>query len=92
MAPSAVTQPFCKLRLIHSMHRMGSLRSNLLVQRLLKNMPVIIQRLDEKIKEARHNENFLMRLSSEPDMRTVAKELEVLVNQLHPASDRQVKF
>lgn len=66
--------------------------SEVLVTQVTKELPEIIERLDDKIREARHNESFLQRLASEPEMRTVAKELEMLVNQLHPAADSRIDY
>jgi len=63
-----------------------------LAEQATKELPQIIARLDAKIIEARNNESFLQRLASEPDMRTVAKELEGLVNQLHPAADSRMDY
>ena len=35
---------------------------------------------------------WLQRLASEPEMKTVAKELEMLVNELHPAADSRIDY
>ena len=63
-----------------------------LLQEVVKELPKIITALNVKIKEAKHNEGFLRRLADEPDLDTVSKELEILVNQLHPASDSRRVF
>eukprot|EP00656_Telonema_subtile_P008933 TRINITY_DN14176_c0_g2_i1.p1 TRINITY_DN14176_c0_g2~~TRINITY_DN14176_c0_g2_i1.p1 ORF type:complete len:502 (+),score=159.20 TRINITY_DN14176_c0_g2_i1:83-1588(+) len=66
--------------------------SDMLLSQVSKELPQIIERLDDKIEEARRNQSFLQRLAEEPEMRTVAKELETLVNQLHPAADSRVDY
>eukprot|EP00750_Incisomonas_marina_P030460 INCI7513.1.p2 GENE.INCI7513.1~~INCI7513.1.p2 ORF type:complete len:613 (-),score=100.21 INCI7513.1:2915-4753(-) len=66
--------------------------SELLIARVCKQLPLVIAQLDKRIKDAEHNQDFLKRLANEPNLRTVSKELESLVNQLHPASDSRSDF
>ncbi len=66
--------------------------SETLIERVSGELPAIIRRLDAKIAKAKRNEDFLQRLASEPNMRSVAKELEFLVNQLHPSADARSDF
>ena len=66
--------------------------SDLLLERISRELPGIIAQLDERIRQAEHNADFLERLASEPQLATVSSELEILVNQLHPASDARRDF
>ena len=61
--------------------------SQVLIGKVSGQLPSIVDQLDARITSSRHNQDFLQRLSAEPDMGTVSRELEALVNQLHPASD-----
>jgi hypothetical protein len=61
--------------------------SRVMIARVCDQLPMIIQQLDDRIVSATHNAGFLERLSKEQNMQTVSKELETLVNQLHPAAD-----
>lgn len=56
--------------------------SELLIARVCKQLPLVIAQLDKRIKDAEHNQDFLKRLANEPNLRTVSKELESLVNQV----------
>ena len=58
--------------------------SELLIARVCKQLPLVIAQLDKRIKDAEHNQDFLKRLANEPNLRTVSKELESLVNQVCP--------
>ena len=66
--------------------------SQSLLASIVKEIPKLILALNQKIAEAKHNEGFLRRLADEPNLHTVSMELEVLVNQLHPASDSRRTF
>ena len=66
--------------------------SDLLVQKIVPDIPKIVARLDNRIVEARENGSFLERLSKETNMSTVSQELSMLTNLLHPASDTRQDF
>lgn len=66
--------------------------SETLIEKVSSELPAIIRRLDVKIAKAKENEDFLSRLAGETNMRAVAKELEYLVNQLHPSADARADF
>jgi hypothetical protein len=66
--------------------------SETLIERISKELPSIIRRLDVKIAKSKENEDFLTKLAGEKNMTAVAKELEYLVNQLHPSADARADF
>eukprot|EP00912_Choanoflagellata_sp_UC4_P001108 UC4_evm2s685 len=61
--------------------------SRIMIDKVCGQLPMIIDQLDQRIAAATHNQGFLQRLANEPDMRSVTSQLEMLVNQLHSASD-----
>lgn len=63
-----------------------------LLRKVADELPMILRKLDTAIDEVRKNESFLDTLSKEPNLKTVSKELESLVTQLHPAADSRRSF
>jgi len=66
--------------------------SKVLINRVCNQLPDIISQLDHRIDASKKNSDFLSRLANEPNMTTVARELEKLVNQMHPSADQRRDF
>lgn len=62
------------------------------LRRSASSFPHILQLLDEKIEDAAKDEQFLLAIAGEKDLKNVARELERLVNKFHPTSPDRLEF
>lgn len=63
-----------------------------LLKRAADSFPDLMSGLDEVIAKAREDEQFLLAISKESDLKNVAKELEKLVLQFHPTAGPRIEF
>lgn len=66
--------------------------SRIQLMNTIVHLPIIIDQLNACIKDMQEDKNFLIELSQEKDKDVVAKDLEILVKKLHPASNFRITF
>eukprot|EP01096_Ripella_sp_DP13-Kostka_P010336 TRINITY_DN4049_c0_g1_i1.p1 TRINITY_DN4049_c0_g1~~TRINITY_DN4049_c0_g1_i1.p1 ORF type:complete len:858 (-),score=453.53 TRINITY_DN4049_c0_g1_i1:207-2690(-) len=66
--------------------------SDLLLEKMCHTFPEMLSQLDAILFQAKHNEDFLTSLTKQKDLKPIAKELELLVNQMHPSANTRLDF